>query len=76
MQSGILECCVVAFRGRTLLRSVMLMCCSKCFVDPFFAHNHDWLSKKRQRSPVTGPEGPRGFQEVKVPRFRDKGTGW
>jgi len=27
-------------------------------------------------SPVTCPEGPRGFQEVKVPRFRDKGTGW
>ena len=22
-----------------------------------------------------GPEGPRGFQEVKVPRFRDNGTG-
>jgi len=27
-------------------------------------------------SPVTGPEGPRGFQEIKVPRFRDNGTGW
>ena len=27
-------------------------------------------------SPVTGLEGPRGFQEVKVPRFRDNGTGW
>jgi len=27
-------------------------------------------------SPVTGPEWPRGFQEVKVPRFRDNGTGW
>jgi len=23
-----------------------------------------------------GPEWPRGFQEVKVPRFRDSGTGW
>jgi len=22
------------------------------------------------------PEWPRGFQEVKVPRFRDNGTGW
>ena len=22
------------------------------------------------------PEVPTGFQEVKVPRFRDKGTGW
>jgi len=27
-------------------------------------------------SPVTGLEGPRGFQEVKVPRFHDNGTGW
>jgi len=30
----------------------------------------------KQSSPVTGPEGPRGFQEVKVPRFRDNGTEW
>ena len=27
-------------------------------------------------SPVTGLEWPRGFQEVKVPRFNDNGTGW
>ena len=27
-------------------------------------------------SPVTGPEWPRGFQEIKVPRFHDNGTGW
>ena len=26
--------------------------------------------------PVGGLEWPRGFQEVKVPRFRDNGTGW
>ena len=26
-------------------------------------------------SPVTGLEWPRGSQEVKVPRFRDNGTG-
>ena len=31
---------------------------------------------KRQRSPVTGLEWPRGFQEVKVPRFHKNGTGW
>jgi len=29
-----------------------------------------------KRSPVTGLEGPRGFLEVKIPRFRDNGTGW
>jgi hypothetical protein len=27
-------------------------------------------------SPVTGLEWPRGFQEVKIPRFLDNGTGW
>jgi hypothetical protein len=27
-------------------------------------------------SPVTGLEWPRGFQEVKVPKFLDNGTGW
>jgi hypothetical protein len=27
-------------------------------------------------SPVTGLEWPRGFQEFKVPRFLDNGTGW
>jgi hypothetical protein len=26
--------------------------------------------------PVTGLEWPRGFQEVKVPRFLENGTGW
>jgi hypothetical protein len=25
---------------------------------------------------VNGLEWPRGFQEVKVPRFHDNGTGW
>jgi hypothetical protein len=25
---------------------------------------------------ITGLEWPRGFQEVKVPRFHDNGTGW
>jgi len=27
-------------------------------------------------SPITGLDRPRGFQEVKAPRFRDNGTGW
>jgi hypothetical protein len=27
-------------------------------------------------SAVTGLEWPRGFQEVKVSRFHDNGTGW
>ena len=28
----------------------------------------------KKSSPVTGLEWPRGFQEVKVPRFHDNGT--
>jgi hypothetical protein len=31
---------------------------------------------KGKSSPVTGLEWPRGFQEVKVPRLHDNGTGW
>jgi len=27
-------------------------------------------------SPVSGLEWPKGFQEVKVPRLHDNGTGW
>jgi hypothetical protein len=29
-----------------------------------------------EKEQVTGLDRPRGFQEVKVPRFRDNGTGW
>ena len=32
-------------------------------------------SLKKKISPFTGLEWPRGFQEVKVPRFHDNGTG-
>ena len=32
--------------------------------------------KAKAKQPVTGPEGLTAFQEVKVPRFRDNGTGW
>jgi len=27
-------------------------------------------------TPITGPEWLRGFQDVKVPRFRNNGKGW
>jgi len=38
----------------------------------------DWhiLRILSKSSPVTGLDRPRGFQEVKAPRFRDDGTGW
>ena len=42
--------------------------CCYVFIDIFI---HDLIS-----SPVTGLEWPRGFQEFKVPRFHDNGTGW
>jgi hypothetical protein len=28
------------------------------------------------KQPVTGLDWPRGFQEIKVPRFHDSGTEW
>jgi hypothetical protein len=31
---------------------------------------------KKVKQSVTDLEWPRGFQEVKVPRFLDNGTGW
>jgi hypothetical protein len=34
------------------------------------------LDTKKAVSAVTGLEWPRVFQEVKVPRFHDNGTGW
>jgi hypothetical protein len=34
------------------------------------------VNGKRHSSPVTDLEWPRRFQEVKVPRFLDNGTGW
>ena len=33
------------------------------------------IYSKGKAVPVTGLEWPRGFQEVKVPRFHDNGTG-
>ena len=36
---------------------------------------HMLLTAGAKISPVTGLEWPRGFQEVKVPRFHDNGTG-
>jgi len=35
-----------------------------------------YLQVINSSSTVTGLEWPRGFQEVKVPRFHDNGTGW
>ena len=35
-----------------------------------------YLQLQKQSSPVTGLEWPRGFQEVKIPRFHDNGIGW
>jgi len=37
---------------------------------------YDKVQNDSKSSPITGPEGPRGFQAVKLPRFRDNGTIW
>jgi hypothetical protein len=34
------------------------------------------MVKVKVNHPITDLDSPRGFQEVKVPRFRDNGTGW
>ena len=34
------------------------------------------LYDKGKSVPLQARRGPRGFQKVKVPRFRDNGTGW
>jgi hypothetical protein len=39
----------------------------------FITDVHDYEIKK---GPVTGLKWPRRFQEIMVPRFHDKGTGW
>ena len=38
----------------------------------------DWdiLALSGKSIPVTGLDRPRGFQEIKFPRFHDNGTGW
>jgi len=53
----------------------------KIFEEPWYVefyskNNFEELMHLKSSSPVTGPEWPRGFQEVKVPSFRDNGTGW
>ena len=35
-----------------------------------------YVRSNSKSSPVTDLEWPRGFHEVKVPRFRDNSTGW
>jgi hypothetical protein len=35
-----------------------------------------YYKKGKAVNAVAGLEWPRGFQEVKVPRFHDNGTGW
>jgi len=47
-----------------MLKLVVCMCGNYC------------TFQRIKSSPVTGPEGPREIQEVKVSRFRDNGTGW
>jgi len=39
-------------------------------------NNKNTLKGKGKAVPFTGLEWPRVFQEVKVPRFHDNGTGW
>jgi len=47
--------------------------CDAASLGIWFPTSRDSVVKS---SPVTGLEWPRGFQEVKIPRFHDNGTGW
>ena len=44
-------------------------------VNQIAVNKYIYIYHIKKISPVTGLEWPRGFQEVKVPRFHDKGTG-
>ena len=56
--------------------SVHILCECDALASLGYIYLGSFFLVKRYSSPVTGPEGPRGFQEVKVPRLRDNGTGW
>ena len=47
---------------------------SSGFEDSTYSNTH--LSNRHCCLLASKPEWPRGFQEVKAPRFRDNGTGW
>jgi len=48
-----------------------------CLLNMLFFSRISWGNVNiRVISAVTGLEWPRVFQEVKVPRFHDNGTGW
>jgi hypothetical protein len=49
----------------------------RTYILAFFVRHVKVMKKKKKKeiSPVTGLEWPGGFQEVKVPRFHDNGTG-
>jgi len=58
-------------------RYVVLLCSVLCFkhTDSLVSANAKSMLKVKS-VPITGLNRPRGFQEVKVPTFRDNGTGW
>jgi hypothetical protein len=39
-------------------------------------HSNSRCCANKKINPITALEWPRGFQEVKVPRIHDTGTGW
>ena len=52
------------------LPKVIFLHCTFSYIRTVF------LYLRGKSRPVTGLEWPRGFQEVKVPRFHENGTGW
>ena len=67
----------IKYRGLlTSRRTVSFFKKKFCSTEVVSSHARVERLYSNKSSPVTGPEWPRGFQEVKAPRFRDNGTEW
>jgi len=74
---GIFSFSLCSTVGKNDLHSAPLSMLSHClchFVSPSLFSSVAFVIGRS--SPITGLDRPKGFQEVKVPRFHDNGTGW
>jgi len=73
--------------GLRILQHILRMSCQAVYIPAAFSslgqHMYSiayndvfYICIYTNNSPVTGLVKPRGFQELKVPRLHDNGTGW
>jgi len=60
------------YNGVSVVRDGLLFISNLLLGTQFLLHTVNTM----QSSPITGLDRPRGFHEVKAPRFRDNGTEW